>query len=63
VRALLAAYVLAMAFALVYGGEHFVADIVAGWALAALAFAAVAIARAAPWPRLVRVGRGHADAR
>jgi membrane-associated phospholipid phosphatase len=41
VRAALGAYTLAMAFALVYGGEHFVADIVAGWALAALAFAAV----------------------
>jgi hypothetical protein len=42
VRAGLGAYTLAMAFALVYGGEHFVADIVAGWALAALAFGAVA---------------------
>jgi membrane-associated phospholipid phosphatase len=42
VRGALAAYTLAMAFALVYGGEHFVADILAGWALAALAFAAVA---------------------
>jgi hypothetical protein len=63
VRALLGAYVLAMAFALVYGGEHFVADIVAGWALAALAFAAVAIARAAPWPRFARVGRRDAHAR
>jgi hypothetical protein len=52
VRAALAAYTLAMAFALVYGGEHFVADIVAGWALAALAFAAVAAgatARARRW--------------
>src|SRR3954471_22246653 len=57
VRALLGSYVLAMAFALVYSGEHFVADIVAGWPLAALAFAAVAIARAAPWPRFARVGR------
>src|SRR3954462_13578312 len=36
-------YTLAMAFALVYGGEHFVADIVAGWALAAGAFALVAM--------------------
>jgi PAP2 superfamily protein len=48
VRAALGAYTLAMGFALVYGGEHFVADIVAGWALAALAFAAVA-AGAAVW--------------
>src|SRR3954452_24891321 len=46
VRAVLGAYTLAMAFALVYGGEHFVADIVAGWLLAALAFAAVAAVRA-----------------
>jgi len=41
VRAGLGAYTLAMAFALVYGGEHFVADILAGWALAALAFGVV----------------------
>ena len=45
VRAGLAAYTLAMGFALVYGGEHFVADIVAGWALAAVGFAAVEIVR------------------
>jgi membrane-associated phospholipid phosphatase len=44
VRAALGAYTLAMAFALVYGGEHFVADVLAGWALAVLAFAAVAVA-------------------
>jgi membrane-associated phospholipid phosphatase len=47
VRAALGAYTLAMAFALVYGGEHFVADIVAGWVLAGLAFAAVAAVRRA----------------
>jgi hypothetical protein len=47
VRAALAAYTLAMAFALVYGGEHFVADILAGWALAAVAFAAVSEVRRA----------------
>jgi hypothetical protein len=34
-RPLLAAYVLAMAFALVYSAEHFVVDILLGWALAA----------------------------
>lgn len=34
VRLGLAAYTLAMGFALVYGGEHFVADVVAGWAMA-----------------------------
>jgi hypothetical protein len=34
-RPLLAAYVFAMAFALVYSAEHFVVDILLGWALAA----------------------------
>jgi hypothetical protein len=47
VRAGLVGYTLAMAFALVYGGEHFVADILAGWALAGVAFAAVAAVRRA----------------
>jgi membrane-associated phospholipid phosphatase len=37
-RALLAGYVLAMAFSLVYTGEHFVADVAAGWACAAAVF-------------------------
>ena len=35
-RAVLVAYVLAMAIALVYAAEHYVADILAGWLLAAL---------------------------
>lgn len=35
-RALLVAYPLAMAFTLVYGAEHFIVDIFAGWAYAAL---------------------------
>jgi membrane-associated phospholipid phosphatase len=30
-RAILAAYVLAMAFTLVYSGEHYVFDVVIGW--------------------------------
>jgi membrane-associated phospholipid phosphatase len=34
VRSALGAYTLAMAFTLVYGSEHFVMDIVAGWAMA-----------------------------
>ena len=34
VRLGLGLYTLAMAFTLVYGGEHFVADILAGWAMA-----------------------------
>lgn len=40
-RTVLVAYTLAMAFALVYGGEHYVTDIVAGWAYAAIAWFAV----------------------
>jgi membrane-associated phospholipid phosphatase len=41
VRLVLGLYTLAMAFALVYGGEHFVADIVAGWAMALAVHAVV----------------------
>ena len=37
-RWLLFAYPAAMAFTLVYGGEHFVVDILAGWAYALAAF-------------------------
>jgi len=44
-RALLVSYVLAMAFALVYSGEHFVSDILAGWLMAGCAVAVVALAR------------------
>jgi membrane-associated phospholipid phosphatase len=40
-RILLGAYTLAMAFALVYGGEHFVVDILVGWAMALAAYALV----------------------
>jgi membrane-associated phospholipid phosphatase len=40
-RFLLGAYTLAMAFALVYGGEHFVVDILVGWAMALAAYALV----------------------
>jgi membrane-associated phospholipid phosphatase len=41
VRTGLIAYVLAMAFTLVYSGEHYVADILIGWLYAAAAAAAV----------------------
>lgn len=41
VRILLGSYTLAMAFTLVYGGEHFVVDILAGWAMACAAHALV----------------------
>jgi PAP2 superfamily len=47
VRAALGAYTLAMGFALVYGGEHFLADILAGWVLAAAAFAVIEVVRRA----------------
>ncbi len=38
VRVLLVSYVLAMAFTLVYAGEHFVTDELAGWACAAVVY-------------------------
>jgi membrane-associated phospholipid phosphatase len=41
VRSLLGFYTLAMAFTLVYGGEHFVIDILAGWAMALVVFGLV----------------------
>lgn len=40
-RPLLVAYVLVMAFALVYTAEHYVVDILLGWTLAAVAIAAM----------------------
>jgi membrane-associated phospholipid phosphatase len=50
VRALLCAYPLAMAFALVYSGEHYVADILLGWIYALAVFAGVRAAFAR-WAR------------
>ncbi|MGO9789774.1 MAG: phosphatase PAP2 family protein [Solirubrobacteraceae bacterium] len=44
VRAVLVSYVLAMAFILVYGGEHFVFDIVTGWLYAIAVTAGFALA-------------------
>jgi membrane-associated phospholipid phosphatase len=41
----LVAYVLAMAFTLVYSGEHYVADIIIGWLYAGAAFGVVSWAR------------------
>ena len=46
-RVLLAAYPVAMAFALVYSGEHYAIDILLGWLYAVLAF--VVVERAADW--------------
>jgi membrane-associated phospholipid phosphatase len=51
VRGFLAAYTLAMGFTLVYGGEHYVMDILSGWLLAGAAFALVTLA-APPLARL-----------
>src|SRR3954462_11170433 len=49
VRTVLSPYPLVMAFALVYGGEHFVADILAGWGMAGAAYALTRYARAPRW--------------
>jgi membrane-associated phospholipid phosphatase len=58
------AYTLAIAFSLVYGGEHFVADIVVGWLYAAIAFTAVTLGARVLGPRLrgIRVNRVRARA-
>jgi membrane-associated phospholipid phosphatase len=48
VRVGLGLYTLAMGYALVYSGEHYVTDILAGWAMAGAAYALVTVA----WPRL-----------
>jgi membrane-associated phospholipid phosphatase len=45
VRVLLVAYVLAMAFTLVYSGEHYVFDIVVGWLYAIAVVSATALIR------------------
>jgi membrane-associated phospholipid phosphatase len=49
-RVPLALYTLAMGFTLVYGGEHFVVDVLVGWLYAAVAVAAVRVAGPA-WRR------------
>jgi membrane-associated phospholipid phosphatase len=48
VRIGLGIYTLAMGFTLVYGGEHYVTDILAGWAMAGAAYAIVVVG----FPRL-----------
>jgi membrane-associated phospholipid phosphatase len=45
-RIVLGAYTLAMGFTLVYGGEHYVVDILVGWLYAGVAFGIVCVA----WP-------------
>ena len=60
VRLGLGPYTLAMAFTLVYGGEHFVADIVAGWAMALGVHALVSVGfRRAP--ALLRAEAPHGE--
>jgi membrane-associated phospholipid phosphatase len=62
VRVGLAAYTLAMGYALVYGGEHFVTDILAGWLMAGLVYVVVAAAlrAAATWARRRTAARAAA---
>jgi membrane-associated phospholipid phosphatase len=65
VRIGLALYTLAMGFALVYGGEHYVTDILAGWAMAAAAYMLVGVLTAAARSGIPirRQGRGRLCAR
>jgi membrane-associated phospholipid phosphatase len=56
VRTVLALYTLAMGFALVYSGEHFVTDILAGWAMAGGAYVLVTIVALRLRPKIRHVG-------
>lgn len=56
-RLLVGAYPLAMAFAIVYTGEHYVADVLLGWLYAVASFAAIRSIAAWLAPRRVRVTR------
>ena len=49
-RVALGAYVVAMGLALVYTGEHYVVDVVAGWLTAAVALGAGRLVRARTRP-------------
>jgi len=62
VRLGLAAYTLAMGYALVYGGEHFVTDILAGWLMAGLVYEAVTAALRAAATRVRRRTAARAPA-
>ena len=61
-RIALSLYTLAMAFALVYSGEHYVADILAGWAMAGAAYAFIrwATTLRSPIPRIGSARRAAA---
>jgi membrane-associated phospholipid phosphatase len=62
VRVGLAAYTLAMGYALVYGGEHFVTDILAGWLMAGVVYVVVtaALRAASAWARRRAAARAAA---
>jgi membrane-associated phospholipid phosphatase len=54
----LAAYAVAMALTLVYTGEHYVVDVLAGWLVAVAAVAAGAVLRRRlGWGRSARLAR------
>jgi hypothetical protein len=53
----LVVYTLAMGFTLVYGGEHFVTDVLVGWAYAVIAFTLVCVAWPAWWRARARRAR------
>jgi membrane-associated phospholipid phosphatase len=55
---LLLSYPLAMTFTLVYSGEHWVIDVLVGWAYVGLTFVAVGLAER--WWAARRVRRGPA---
>lgn len=58
-RAVLVGYVMLMAVTLVYTGEHYVVDVVAGWATAGLAIAVgAAVGRHRSTPAIASVGAG-----
>jgi membrane-associated phospholipid phosphatase len=63
VRAALVAYAAAMALTLVYTGEHYVVDVLAGWAVAALAILVATTARPGGYRRRSRPLRGHVEER
>ena len=58
-RVALAAYAVAMALTLVYTGEHYVVDVLAGWAVAVLAILVATTARPDGYRRRSRPVRGH----
>jgi PAP2 superfamily len=57
IRGALILYTLAMGYALVYAGEHFVADVFVGWAVVALVFATDRLA--CRWVREIRAKPGR----